>query len=91
MPRFHFNVYDGISSLDKVGTEFATWEVARLEAIQAAGEILKDTPERFAMDKDWRMEMTDETSLVLLRLDVQVVVSPTLSNAARSTPVHSGA
>lgn len=78
MPRFYFNVYDGVTILDEEGTEFPTWKEARLGAIQAVGEILKNSPERIALGEDWRMEVTDETGLVLFRLDFLVMESPAM-------------
>ncbi|WP_336487793.1 DUF6894 family protein [Methylobacterium nigriterrae] len=42
MPRFHFNVYDGVRLPDAEGTDLPDWQAARLEAIRKAGEILKE-------------------------------------------------
>ena len=80
MPHFHFNVYDGVSDTDRIGTELPNWQAARLEAIRRAGEILKDDPRRLALGEDWRMEVTDETGLILFRLDFTVVGSSALSD-----------
>ncbi|MGU3668470.1 DUF6894 family protein [Methylobacterium sp. A49B] len=76
MARFHFNVYDGVSMPDPVGTDLSSWDDARVEAIRMAGEILKDKAHRIALGEDWRMEVTDETGLVLFRLDFSVLESP---------------
>lgn len=81
MPRFHFNVYDGLSQLDREGQELAGWEEARLEAIRLAGAILRDEAKRIALGEDWRMEVTDETGLVLFRLDFTVMGSPAVMHA----------
>jgi hypothetical protein len=86
MSLFYFNTHDGITILDKEGTEFDTWEEARLDAIALAGQILKDNPKRIALGHDWRMEVTDETGLVLFRLDFQVMESPALSASSSSKP-----
>ena len=75
MPRFHFNVYDGVAAIDAEGTELADWGDARLEAIRLSGEILKDNAKRIALGEDWRMEVTDATGLVLFRLDFIVMAS----------------
>lgn len=72
MSRFHFNVYDGISALDDEGTELADPQQARLRAIRLSGEILGDDYERLTADVDWHMEVTDETGLILYRLDFRV-------------------
>ena len=78
MPRFHFNVFDGISNLDHIGTELRTWAEARLEAIRRAGEILKDDPMALALGEEWRMEVTDAEGLVLFRLDFCVAQAPAI-------------
>ena len=70
MPRFHFNVYDGVSSLDDTGTELANWREARLQAIKLAGAIFTDEAQQIALGDDWRIEVTDHRRLVLFRLDL---------------------
>ena len=79
MPRFHFNVYDGVTDIDHTGVELADWREARLVAIQHAGAIFKDDPKRLAIGEDWRMEVTDDSGLVLFRLDFSVMEAPVLS------------
>ena len=73
MPRYHFNVYDGVTDIDRDGVELADWQQARLEAIRYTGEIFRDQPKRLALGEDWRMEVTDDTGLVLFRLDFSVM------------------
>lgn len=68
MPRYHFNVHDGVSSLDHDGTELPDWKAARLEAVRLAGEILKDEAERVVLGEDWRIEVSDDTGLVLFHM-----------------------
>ena len=73
MPRFHFNVYDGISFPDPRGVELAGWQEARLEAVRYLGEILQHDTKRLALGRDWHMEVTDAVGLVLFRLDFAVM------------------
>ena len=75
MPRFHFNVYDGVTVLDHEGTELADCQAARLEAIRRSGEVLQNGPQCIALGEDWRMEVTDATGLILFRLDFAVTSS----------------
>ena len=75
MPRFHFNVYDGVINLDQNGIELAGWIEARVEAIRRAGVILADDAKRIAVGEDWRLEVTDDTGLILFRLDFSVMES----------------
>ena len=86
MPRFFFNVHDGIDLLDEDGTEFPNWEEARLAAIRAAGEIFKDNARRLSLGEQWRMEVTDEEGYVLLHMDFSMMepsVRPNLEARAR--------
>lgn len=76
MPRYHFNVFDGLSSLDIEGTELPDWQTARIEAVRLAGEILKDDADRIDLGEDWCIEVTDQTGLVLFRLTLQVIEAP---------------
>ena len=78
MPRYHFNVYDGKTSIDKVGLELANVNEARRHAIQSAGEIMDDEAHRLALGRDWAMEVTDGQGLVQFRLDFMVTDAPVL-------------
>ncbi|TNC05406.1 hypothetical protein FF100_35755 [Methylobacterium terricola] len=80
MPRFFFNVYDGVSMLDDMGSELANWQEARIKAIQFAGEIFMSEAQSIALGEDWRIEVTDERNLVLFRLDFISVEAPALSS-----------
>lgn len=80
MPRFYFNVYDGVSTPDGTGTVLADWQKARVEAIRLAGALLKDDAERLALSDDWRLEVADEYGLVLLRFDFISLEAPVLSS-----------
>lgn len=83
MPRFHFNVYDGVNEIDREGTELGDCDEARIEAMRLSGEILKNTAHRLALGEDWRMEVTDERGLILFRLDFTVMEAPVLSSNRR--------
>lgn len=85
VPRYHFNVYDGVAIPDEDGQEFEGREEARQEAVRYAGEIIKDQSRRYAVREEWRMEVTDERGLVLFRLDFSVLEASSLPEAyARS-------
>ncbi|MCJ2090202.1 hypothetical protein MKK88_30080 [Methylobacterium sp. E-005] len=82
MPRFHFHVHDGCSVLDTEGTELPDTQAARLEAIRIAGDILKHDAHRIALGEDWRIEVTDDTGLILFQMTFLVVESPVMRRAA---------
>lgn len=75
MPRFHFNVYDGITARDHDGTELSDHEAARAMALTVAGELMKDEGRRTSLGNEWRLGVTDATSLVLYRIDFSIAES----------------
>lgn len=78
MPRYHFNVYDGVNLLDKTGIELPDATFARREAIRYAGSLLEESAAQDSLTNEWRMEVTDETGLILFRLDFFVTPSPAM-------------
>ena len=71
-------VHDGIADIDRTDVELADWQEARLVAIQHAGAISKDDSRRLALGEDWRMDVTDETGLILFQIDFSVMTAPVL-------------
>jgi hypothetical protein len=84
MPRFYFNVHDGVSQIDKDGTVLPDWQTARIEAVRLAGEILRDEAYRIALGEDWCIEVTDRKGAIVFRLTIQAVTSPVPEPDARS-------
>ena len=78
MPRYHFNVYDGVTLLDKKGVELPDSQFARREAIRYAGALLEEGARLESLGEEWRMEITDGTGLILFRLDFFVTPSPVM-------------
>ncbi|MGU3417012.1 DUF6894 family protein [Methylobacterium sp. D54C] len=76
MPRFYFNVHDGKSGLDALGTDLPDLATARTEAVRLAGEILRDEAQHIVHDDDWRLEVTDHRGLVLFQMAVLLIESP---------------
>ncbi|MFK5600657.1 DUF6894 family protein [Methylobacterium sp. HMF5984] len=72
MPRYYFNVYDGVDSLDNEGIELVSMRVAGVEAIRFAGELFKAKAEQLLGGKPWHMEVMDEQGLLILRLDLSL-------------------
>lgn len=81
MPRFFFNIHDGVSIEDKEGTEFPDWRAAQLEAIRLAGTIVANNASRLQLGEDWCLEVTDDTGLVLFRLDFSISEAPALAQS----------
>ena len=76
MPRYFFNVIDGLSLPDPVGTELPDIGTARALAIKTSGEILRDMGAQFWNGKEWEMEVSDESGQVLFALRFSAVEFP---------------
>ena len=76
MPRFHFNVHDGHDIKDGEGVELLDFSTARREAIRLSGAILEDEADQFGAGEDWRLEVTDETGLILFLMTFSIMQSP---------------
>lgn len=72
MPRFFFRIHDGADYPDTQGTELSDWREAQVEAVRRAGTIIADTARQVKLGEDWSMEVTNETGLVLFRLDFHI-------------------
>jgi hypothetical protein len=61
MPRYFFHVEDHHTSFDEDGIELPGIEVARQQALQAAGDMLRDGAGTSVWDgKPFRMWVTDQ-------------------------------
>ena len=78
VPLFHFNVLDGVSDIDRVGTELADVNAACREARLLASEMLKSENESKKLDDEWRVEVTDHAGMILFRIDVAATRSPVI-------------
>ena len=76
MARYFFNEFDGAYKRDDLGLELPTIEKARLEAVRYAGEAMRDQPELAWKGDKFRVEVTDETQLVLFIVIVLGVDAP---------------
>lgn len=60
MPRYHYNVYDGINIIDHDGIELQDLNQARVEALRYAAGIIHDEARKKRLGNEWRLEVTDE-------------------------------
>lgn len=82
MPRFFFNIYDGISLIDKVGTELADWHEAQAEAVRVAGAVIANSAKRLKLGEDWMMDVTNEAGLVIFQLDFHIAGSAAIMGSS---------
>jgi len=88
MARYFFNLHDGISIPDTVGSEHPDLKSARSEAVETIAERLKGTMLHKNDVSAWLMNVTDEHGLTVIVLSftaaVQIVDGAALA-AARAT------
>jgi hypothetical protein len=60
MPRFFFNVRDGVDLPDEEGMELPGPDRARSQAIVTAGEMMRDKGRELWPGTEWSMQVTDE-------------------------------
>lgn len=68
MPRYFFDVHDGVSIIDDEGTELADEHAARIAAAQLAGRLLADHPSHFWDGGEWRIVVRGERGAKLFGL-----------------------
>jgi hypothetical protein len=68
MPVYHFNMHDGQSYPDALGSECQDIEAARIEAVRRIGDLLREHAARFWTGDEWTMQVADEAGLTLFCL-----------------------
>lgn len=85
MPVFHFNTSNGAGFRDVEGTEFRNVAAAKVEATRHIGEMLMDKSTRDERIDDLRLDVTDDSGLVLFSLMVSMIDAPVLRTMDRPT------
>lgn len=78
MPRYFFHVFDSKIFYDHQGKELLNYQAAQTVAVLHMGAILQNNAAEISIGEDWHMDVTDETGLLLLRLDFSITRSVTL-------------
>ncbi len=68
MPRYYFHVMDGRALVDTEGTDMASLDEMRMEAIRMAGRVLSDDADRMSDRRPWQMTVADETGTTVFSL-----------------------
>jgi hypothetical protein len=74
MARYFFNVHDGISIADVVGSEHPDIESARCEAVETIAERLRGTMLAKSDVSAWLMNVTDEGGFTVIVLSFTAAV-----------------
>jgi hypothetical protein len=74
MARYFFNVHDGVSIADTVGSEHVDIESARSEAVETIAERLRGTMLKNADISAWLMNVVDESGFTVIVLSFTAAV-----------------
>ncbi|MCS3763188.1 DUF6894 family protein [Bradyrhizobium centrosematis] len=66
--RYFFTILDGKLIVDTVGEFCASWDQVRTQAIQTAGECLRDIAPEYPQNLEWQLVVTNESNDTVLRL-----------------------
>ena len=80
MPRYHFNVHNGHSETDRDGMELPNIAEARSQALYLAEENIRASARRAGFGEEWRVEVTDDTDMILFRMDFIIVDAEAAAN-----------
>ena len=78
MPRYHFQFHDGQAHPDPDGIELPGIEAARTHAVRYFGDLLRTEAGAFGPADEWRMEVSDESGLLLFTLHFLGMNAPAL-------------
>jgi hypothetical protein len=68
MARYFFNIVEDGHKVDSIGADYADPQIARVEAVRFAADLLKAEPERVWKGTEIRIEATDIWETVLFTL-----------------------
>lgn len=76
MSQFYFHVHDGRTLLDIEGVSLPDTASALRAAVKLAGRIIETEAHKVARSEEWRMEVADESGLILFRFDFLITHAP---------------
>lgn len=72
MPKYFFNVQDGLDLADDDGIECADLDTALCEAVRYAGALIKEAGHQLNLGDTWSLEVTEEAASTAFRIDLQI-------------------
>ena len=76
MPRYHFNIRNGIERPDKEGTALPSLEAARRVALDRIRAVMDIEGGGALSDGDGQVQVTNEVGLVLFTLILSMIAAP---------------
>ncbi len=83
MSRFFFHVHDGRSLMDDLGAEFGSLADARQFAARYASDLIRDQPDLFWSEEEWKIDIADIDGLVFSTLIILGIDSPAGGSRSR--------
>src|SRR4051794_41691429 len=68
MPRYHFNIVDGVSQPDPEGTDLVDLAEVRRQALRLSGEVLRELSSVLWEHPEWSLTVTDDAGATVLAL-----------------------
>ena len=92
MARYHFQVRTESHVALTESAELGNMNEARIEAARRIGSLLNEHAQQIWADEDWRMDVTDETGLILFTIHVSAMeAAATLGGKRPKRPDESAA
>ncbi|MEI9889968.1 MAG: hypothetical protein WDN45_04395 [Caulobacteraceae bacterium] len=76
MPRYFFNVQDGVAVDDREGAECVDLGDARGEAVRRVAAMLGERTDEFWRDAYWKLSVADERGLTLFSIEISASLAP---------------
>ena len=83
MPLYHIELRAADRVWETLDVERDDLAALRLEMATFVGDLLKDHAEQIWVDRDWRVDVTDSTGLILYVLHIFATDSPAVAAPRR--------
>lgn len=90
MPRYHIELRTQDRIWDTLDVVMGDTNEVRVEVAQFIGELLKDHADKIWVDEEWRVDVTDETGLVLFVMHLMVTNSAAVAPMRYTGPQERG-
>jgi hypothetical protein len=75
-----FTVVDGTGDASSDRIALASLEAAKSQMVIYAGEMLKNVDGAFWQDSDWRIDLSDDTGLILCSIMIHGIEAPAIAH-----------
>jgi hypothetical protein len=82
MPNYNIELRTADRVWETLAVERDNHEGLRIEMARFVGELLKDHAQKIWLDQDWRIDVTDESGLILYVMNILA------TDSAATMPLH---